>query len=338
MNDTLWQQWLERLYSLRRDKSGAHERPHKPVLLLSIIDLLDRGVIRANEVPLSEELVKTFKRYFEVVRKLNDKPSIENPFYFLSGDKFWTLVPQKGGEPLYREGFASGAPGIGQLRKQVAFGQFDDGLWSLLGHDVSRHQLREALIARYFPEQHDQLVALVVQPSAPTPALLNDALPPAPARDAAFRHTILEVYDFRCAACGVRVLLDQAMSLAEAAQFDSVLGEPQRHADERLGAVSESSLGDGQASDRAVPGREATRRHLACPPEAAGQKNRGAARTRGVARPGRHPAERGKILPRRGIAAVARKASRHHVLEAHGRQYFSKRAANGASGVRSYRG
>jgi hypothetical protein len=27
-----WQQWLERLYNLRRDKRGSHERPHKPVL------------------------------------------------------------------------------------------------------------------------------------------------------------------------------------------------------------------------------------------------------------------------------------------------------------------
>ena len=163
--------------------------------------------------------MKTFKRYFAVVRKLDDKPSIENPFYFLSGDKFWQLVPQRGGEPLYREGFASGAPNVGQLRKQVAFGQFDDGLWSLLGHDVSRHQLREALIARYFPEQHDQLAALAMQASALTPAALNDALPPAPARDAAFRHTILEVYDYRCAACGVRVLLDHVTSLVEAAHL-----------------------------------------------------------------------------------------------------------------------
>jgi hypothetical protein len=30
-----WRQWLERLYNLRRDKSGSHERPHKPVLLLA---------------------------------------------------------------------------------------------------------------------------------------------------------------------------------------------------------------------------------------------------------------------------------------------------------------
>jgi hypothetical protein len=52
-----WERWLERLYSLRRDKRGSHERPDKPVLLLSIIDLLDRGLIKTNAVPFSEELV-----------------------------------------------------------------------------------------------------------------------------------------------------------------------------------------------------------------------------------------------------------------------------------------
>ena len=57
-----WQFWLERLYSLRRDKRGSHERPHKRVMLLSIIDLLDRGVIRENAVPFGDELVATFKR------------------------------------------------------------------------------------------------------------------------------------------------------------------------------------------------------------------------------------------------------------------------------------
>jgi hypothetical protein len=102
-----WEHWLERLYNLPRDKRGSHERPHKPVLLLSIIDLLDHGTIKGNEVPLSEDLVRTFKRYFEVVRGSNDRPSIENPFYFLSGDKFWQVSPRSSREPMYREGYAS---------------------------------------------------------------------------------------------------------------------------------------------------------------------------------------------------------------------------------------
>jgi putative restriction endonuclease len=38
-------------------------------------------------------------------------------------------------------------------------------------------------------------------------------------RDGAFRRTILEIYDYRCAACVVRVLLDQSVSLVEAAHL-----------------------------------------------------------------------------------------------------------------------
>jgi putative restriction endonuclease len=204
---------------LRRDKRGSHERPHKPVLLLSIIDLLDRGIIRRNEIPLNEELVATFKRYFDVVRKLNDQPTIENPFFHLSGDGFWQLIPAAGQQPLYEQGAAAGPPSIGQFKKRVAFAKFDEPLWELFGDDLSRHQLREALIARYFPEQREQLAAVAVASSPVKQPTLNDALPPTPARDAAFRRTILEIYDYRCAACGVRVLLDHAMSLVEAAHL-----------------------------------------------------------------------------------------------------------------------
>ena len=74
-----WQQWLERLYNLRRDKRGSHERPHKPVLLLAILDLLDRGLVTKNDIPLSPDLVKTFKRYFEVVRQRDDQPTHREP-------------------------------------------------------------------------------------------------------------------------------------------------------------------------------------------------------------------------------------------------------------------
>jgi putative restriction endonuclease len=92
---------------------------------------------------------------------------------------------------------------------------------------VARHQLREALIARYFSEQREELAALVVGAHLTRPAdtlspsdaerAMREELPPG--RDAAFRRTILEVYHYRCAACGIRVLLNHAMSLVEAAHL-----------------------------------------------------------------------------------------------------------------------
>ena len=211
-----WQHWLERLYNLRRDKRGSHERPHKPVLLLAIMDLLDHGLVNHNEIRLSDDLVKTFKRYFAAVRQQDDQPTIENPFYHLCGDGFWQLVPQVGDRPLYEPGNASRAPTIQTLRK--VYGRFDDDLWNALLTDAhSRHQLREALIARYFPEHRDQLAGIVGEKPA---ARMEDALhDEPPGRDGAFRHTILEIYDYRCAACGIRVRIADELSLVEAAHL-----------------------------------------------------------------------------------------------------------------------
>jgi len=213
-----WDNWLDRLYNLRRDKRGSHERPHKPALLLSLIDLLDRKVTTKNLFLLSEELTATFKRYFAVVKKHDDQPTIQNPFFHLCGDKFWSLVPAAGEANIYHEGATSGAPSVAELRRRTAGGQFDAGLWALLSEPVARHQLREALIARYFPEEHDKLAAIAARSrSTPQPDKLKEELPLG--RDGAFRRTILEIYDYRCAACGVRVLLDQSVSLVEAAHL-----------------------------------------------------------------------------------------------------------------------
>ena len=214
--EEIWQQWLERFYNLRRDKRGSHERPHKPVLLLSILDLLDRGLVTRNEIPLSTDLVKTFKRYFDVVRQNNDQPTIENPFYHLCGDGFWQLVPKPGQGPLYELGNASRVPTMKALRE--IYGRFDENLWNTLLNDArSRHQLREALTARYFPEHRDQIVAIAGEQVAPPK---EDALrDEPPGRDGAFRHTILEIYDYRCAACGIRVKISDDPSLVEAAHI-----------------------------------------------------------------------------------------------------------------------
>ncbi len=53
-SEEIWQQWLERLYNLRRDKNGSHERPHKPALLLAILDLIKKGRVTHNQIPLNE--------------------------------------------------------------------------------------------------------------------------------------------------------------------------------------------------------------------------------------------------------------------------------------------
>jgi len=211
-----WKCWLERLYNLRRDKRGSHERPHKPVLLLAIIELLSRNQISENQVPITDELVATFKRLFEVVRQPSDHPTIQNPLFHLSSDGFWTLEPKIRGETIYRVGEASGSPSLGELRRHVAFGRFDPGLWPLLSDSDSRREIREALIDRYFPEKRSALDLSSAEKQDRNPILREEAQR---GRDAAFRKTILDIYDYRCAACGIRVLIESEVSLVEAAHL-----------------------------------------------------------------------------------------------------------------------
>ena len=42
----------DQLYDLRRGKSGDHERPHKPALLLALVDLIDSGHFAENNFSL----------------------------------------------------------------------------------------------------------------------------------------------------------------------------------------------------------------------------------------------------------------------------------------------
>ena len=208
-----WERWLETLYNLRRDKRGDHERPHKPTLLLSVIDLLDEGSLRTNRVELSDELLGTYQRLFAVVRRFDDQPNIHLPFYHLSGDSFWHLKPRKAGSMVYVRGSVRAPKSVAQLREEAVYAEFDPDLWKLLRDSETRAQLRTALITRYFPDNKAQLSKV-----ESSKAFKNPPLPPG--RDAAFRKTVLRVYDFTCAACGARVLLSEKnLCLAQAAHL-----------------------------------------------------------------------------------------------------------------------
>ncbi len=125
-------------------------------------------------------------------------------FHF--GDGFWQLVPAHGQPPLYVPGSVSGAPSVAELRRRVAYARFDDDFWGLLSKPMARHQLRAAIIARYFPENRGEIGALAraVQPAV---GIADVCVELPPGRDAAFRRIVLEIYDYTCAACGARLLV-----------------------------------------------------------------------------------------------------------------------------------
>jgi putative restriction endonuclease len=187
---------LDQLYCLKRDKVGDYERPHKPALLLSVLDMFDRGELKENRVTFTESLKNRFNEIFEIVKKEDSKATIQNPFFYMSGEDFWS-TKDSGGNELYIPGNVGRAPSMKILREGYA--EMSSELFQAFSDDQQRDGIRESLISRYFSKEAKDLKSALAYS---TDVVVTDTTP---ARSAAFAKVVKGVYDYRCAACGERV-------------------------------------------------------------------------------------------------------------------------------------
>lgn len=206
-------------YSLRRDKQGKHERPHKPVMLLAVMDLVELKFVKFGQVPPSENLKDLFHSYFRVVRKADDRETPQNPFYFMSGESFWNLCMKPEYTPIYTRGQPKQAPSWGKLIDQVQYAVIEPELFYHMANPLSRELLREAIVSRYFSE-HREAIRHVCNLNTSTKVKEDsEAVKESPpGRDAGFRKVVMEIYDYQCAACGLRIRIDN-ITLVEAAHL-----------------------------------------------------------------------------------------------------------------------
>lgn len=131
----------------------------------------------------------------------------ENPFRYLQNDGFWEAWIEEDGRTLPLQG----TPLVGQMGQ--VFARFEGGLEALVAVPPLRAVLRESLIARYFPGLRDLGGP---EPLSVEPEPVDQVAETGPeyGRSAAFRRTILEVYDHQCAACGLRIRLPMATNVS----------------------------------------------------------------------------------------------------------------------------
>lgn len=232
--------YVKSFFNLRTDTSRSRwneatkfRAPHKPLLLLAVIDLIAQGIINTNFIELTPDLGELFNIYWSRVMPLDQRPNIILPFFHLSSDKFWHHIPIPGMESILAA--TRQIRSVSQLKEIVLGVKLDDELFTLLSQEESRNLLRTVLIETYFaPELDAGLVeqGIINKESFKYSQTLleksrhqqvkedfeTEKYAPV-VRDQAFRRVIVHMYDNRCAVCGIRMQTPDCHTVVDAAHI-----------------------------------------------------------------------------------------------------------------------
>ena len=134
---------------LKRDmKNGG--APHKPILLLSIIRMFEESLFINSQIFIIPELVASFKANWSKLVVSNHFPIFAMPFYHMSSEPFWTLIPNAGCEKWIES--KSSMRSLVNLTTAIRFALIDNELAGLLLIPESRDILKISLLDKYFPD------------------------------------------------------------------------------------------------------------------------------------------------------------------------------------------
>ena len=132
--------------------------PHKPLLLLAVIDCIASGAIDENLFAIDDALFAVFGRlWLAIMETPATRANISVPAYHLQHDGgFWQLVPRSNIEQLHEDvKRATSFPLLNQLVMGV---RLDNDLFGLLLDQEARSRLRHLIVETYFtPEAWERL-------------------------------------------------------------------------------------------------------------------------------------------------------------------------------------
>jgi putative restriction endonuclease len=123
--------------------------PHKPILLLSVLQAFEIGIYKTPKIFILPELVGLFKANWTSLVKSNHECRISYPFYYLKSDKFWKLIPKMGFNEIEKMG--SIMKSFSRLLAAVNYAQINDDLFHLVIVPEFNRLLQEFLLNEYFP-------------------------------------------------------------------------------------------------------------------------------------------------------------------------------------------
>ena len=221
------------------NSKNGRRSPHKICMLLAMLDLARAGSLKVNRIVYGPPLLERYNRYFEAVRSQKDHPNAYFPFFHLGGDlrvmgpggarpaSFWHLQPLPGHEAELAR--MTAVRSHRDITEVIACATLDTELFELLQVASNIEALAETLAQHWFDRGLEDLAAVANegrqislyerQLRSFEPLRLQAREPPEAIRSPAFRRVVIENYDFRCAASGLRIVLPDGIPMVEAAHI-----------------------------------------------------------------------------------------------------------------------
>lgn len=225
--------YQDKLRRLRVNTRSGRASPHKLCMLLAVLDLARAGALRDNRILFAPPLLERYQRFFAAVQGPGDHANPYFPFFHLEGKlsngepSFWHKEPIPGREAILAN--MKTARSMADITANVAYVKLDPELHALLQDPKYIETLAETISTHWLDRGLQDLRAVAARAgevsryeSAIREGRITQATeqpPPAYVRDPAFRRVVLELYDYRCAASGLRILLPTGEAMVEAAHI-----------------------------------------------------------------------------------------------------------------------
>lgn len=237
MSDKILHYFIEAFLNLNTGGGKIKESaPHKPLVLLSVIQGFEIRLLTDSRIPITPELTSIFKTNWNNLVTTSHTLGFAMPFFRLKNEvgNWWQLVANSGCELWVQTGDLSS---FSSLSNAVAYAEIDPKLVELLLDATSRNILQQTLLDRYFPGRS---IGIISKNDTDINSIKREMFEESPteygskvksmkkrlnaetyeielyAREAVFRREIVRLYNDTCCITGVRISAPYSFSMVDA--------------------------------------------------------------------------------------------------------------------------
>jgi len=220
-------QYFTKFQSINTATVDKAKAPHKPILLLSIIQSFEQREIKENKIYITPQLVARFKdNWHHLVHNPRFTSNFSLPFYHLKSEKFWHLKSFPGREILLTS--SNSIKSFGHLKDVVDYAYLNEDLFELLITHDGREELKEALLQKYFhlrlysvPEQLSLVAEIENQMLKEAPAIYKKQAETFDEEDVfvrsgVFKKIVPHIYNYSCCVSGMRIIASKEIQMIDA--------------------------------------------------------------------------------------------------------------------------